>query len=185
MFALAALGVLVSGCSMTGPSGMSQDEVEAFVQQFAGPVSNSMASVAGSASQADGLSRAAAVLVNVPISARTNCTVGGNIQVTGSMTGSIDDQTGSGVLSLEANETITDWQCIGDYVMNGDPYISLAGTFSFLNGNLNSPAEMDMGGGFKWGTGGCNINLTFLIYADGSGRVSGTVCNRSVNLSVS
>lgn len=182
-----ALALFASGCGVTDSGGMSQAEVEAFTQQIAGPAAGSLSSATGSMSSplgTAGLARGPAVLINAPFSAQTNCTAGGNIKVSGSWTGSID-QTGSGVLSLQANETITDWQCISGHVFNGDPYVSLAGTFSFLNGNLNSPASMSMGGGFKWDGGSCQIQLTFLIYADGHGTVSGQVCGRSVNISVS
>ena len=35
---------------------------------------------------------------------------------------------------ISATETISDWMCLPPLVINGDPYISLTGTFSFMNG---------------------------------------------------
>lgn len=191
-----SLAAILAACSSTGDStspnastGLSQSQAEAFAGQVARALGNGLDNASFNVASGQRIfappaaSPIARTLVNVSVEQRTNCTAGGYIHVLGNMTGNISDQ-GSGALLLQVTETISDWRCIGNLVINGDPYVSAAGTFTFLNGNLNSPASISIGGGFKWGTGsaqGCQMQLTMLAYADGTGRVSGQVCGRSVN----
>ncbi|HEU4990771.1 MAG TPA: hypothetical protein VFT41_13380 [Gemmatimonadaceae bacterium] len=126
----------------------------------------------------------AATLVNVSVQQRTNCTSGGYINVLGSMTGSID-QNGSGVLSLQVTESINGWKCDGGWTIDGDPYLSAAGTFPFLNGALSSAASISFGGGFRYTgpvSGSCSEQMTLLLYQNGSGHLSGTMCGRQVDV---
>ncbi|MEI6456925.1 MAG: hypothetical protein WCO93_11605 [bacterium] len=114
---------------------------------------------------------------------------GGYIHVTGSVTGSItlNDQTGaliSGIIQLAFTETINDFAFKsngGTYVMNGDPYISLTGTFTLVPGGLfGTASSMQIGGGVKVNgpnfNRSVNIQLTIIINSNGSGgHVSGTI----------
>lgn len=191
-----SLAAVLAACSSTGDStgpgnssGMSQAQAEAFAGQVARALGNGLDNTSLNVASGQRIfappapGPIAPTLVNVSVEQRTNCTAGGYIQVLGNMTGNISDQ-GSGALLLQVTETISDWRCIGNLVINGDPYVSAAGTFTFLNGNLNSPASVSIGGGFKWGTGSaqsCQMQLTMLAYSDGTGRVSGQVCGHSVN----
>lgn len=199
------VGVLVlvaaAGCnasSLTGtstPKGLSQSQVSTFVQQMGKAFSNGMqgahpqlapAAILRPASKVFASTyppRISATLVNVSVQQRTTCTAGGYISVTGSMTGSISN-TGTGVLFLQVTETINSWACIGGFVMDGDPYLSAAGSFSFLNGQQSSAASISFGGGFRWtgnGGGSCQLNLTMLFYPDGTGHLSGVACGMGVN----
>ena len=186
---LALLACSSSGDS-TGPStGLSADAAEAFSSQVARALGSGLQSTNFARGAAERFAAPlpglpiAAVPVNVSVKQRTNCTAGGYIEVSGTMTGNISDQ-GSGVLQLQVLETISDWRCIGNHVINGDPYISAAGTFTFLNGVMGEPAQVSIGGAFKWGnaTGqGCNMQLTILMYRNGTGRVSGQTCGHIVN----
>ncbi len=179
-----------SASSLTGSStkGLSQSAVNSLVVQFANAFGNGMKSAhllapAPDRAAAGGGPAASATLVNVSVTQRTNCTAGGYINVTGSMTGSIDNN-GSGVLSLQVTETINSWQCITGYTVDGAPYLSAAGTFSFLNGHQATAASISFGGGFQWsgnGSGTCNIQMTMLFNPDGTGHLSGTACNYQVN----
>lgn len=127
----------------------------------------------------------ALALVYVPISGSVACNGGGRIQVSGSISGSIDDN-GSGALFTDARETVTDCR-FGGNIFNGDPYFSFAGTFSFLNGAPATQQTLLVGGGFKWltptgATGACGVNLTSnLNMVGGYGNISGTMCGRFVN----
>lgn len=192
-----SLAALVAACGSIGDaispasSGMSQSQADAFAGQVARALGNGLQNSSFSVASERRIFTPppsvplAPTLVNVSVEQRTNCTAGGSIHVLGNMSGNISDQ-GSGALLLQVTETITDWRCVGNLVINGDPYVSAAGTFTFLNGVLNSPASISIGGGFRWGTGsaqGCQLQLTMLAYANGTGRVSGQVCSRSVNQS--
>ncbi len=193
----------LAGCgvadALTGSkNGLSQDEVNAFMQQVGTAYSNGMSSAhpqlaptsllrAGNiVFPLDSPPQPWPVLVNVSVQQRTNCTAGGNISVSGSMTGSLDNN-GSGVLSTQVTETISDWQCITGIVINGDPYMSAVGTFSFLNGQQSTAAQISFGGGFKWtgnNTGSCQIQMTMLFYPNGTAHLSGSACGRSVDESI-
>lgn len=174
------------GCSLTDVtgSGMSSGEAAAIARQVGEAFANGMANVVPSPPVAtrstDGPSP---VVVNVQVTQRTNCTAGGHMEVLGSLTGNVSD-TGSGVLLLQVTETISDWRCVGSYVINGDPYLSVAGSMSFLNGQPSSTTSFSVGGGFKWGTTyeeSCQMSLTLLLRTDGTGHLSGVVCGHSVN----
>ena len=212
---LLAMELAVAGCGAAGvagnttPKGLSQAQVNSFATQIANAFSNGMKSskstapVVAAAAEvwptttagvdvpfvmpfADGVPPGISrTLVNVSVAQRTNCTAGGNINVTGGMTGSLNDQ-GTGVLLLQLTETISNWQCIGGYVMDGDPYLSAAGTFSFLNGVQSTAASISFGGGFRWsgsaGSGSCQTIMTALFNPDGTGRLSGTMCGYQVNI---
>jgi hypothetical protein len=121
---------------------------------------------------------------NVPIDAGINCTAGGRIQVLGSITGSMTD--GTGMLQIGATETISDWQCVTGFIVNGDPYISLTGTFSFMNYALSTQHQLTLTGGWKWGTTAaesCQLHLVIDIDDSGAGSITGDVCGYEVNVS--
>lgn len=195
--ALLAPALLAFGaCSVLEPEDtFNEGEAEAFTEQLGTAFANGMESsgqmAAAIGEEAPGtdvvwpwssLDGPAAVQVNVSVQQRTSCTAGGYIEVHGDMTGNIDN-SGSGVLFLQVLETISDWECVGDRVINGDPYISASGHFNFLNGAMSSTATISFGGGFKWGTGskqGCNLTLTMLMHTDYTGSLSGVVCEHPV-----
>jgi len=189
-----AVVLAFAACSIPGLTDLttakiSSAEAKTIAMQLSKGLSNGVSTahplLAAAALRAGDPGQPATTLINVPISQRTTCTAGGNINVTGSMTGSISDN-GTGALLLGLTETITDWACTGGFVLNGDPYLSAAGTFSFLSGVLSSPASIRMGGSFRWtgnGSGSCAIQLTTLVYANGSGHTSGQVCGEGVDVS--
>lgn len=123
-------------------------------------------------------------VINQPISASRTCTAGGRIAVTGSITGSISS-TGTGIIQISATETISDWMCLPPLVINGDPYVSLTGTFSFVNGVPATQQHVGINGGIKWGTtaaASCQIHLDTNFNRDGSGRTTGTVCGHTIDI---
>ncbi len=137
---------------------------------------------------------------SVPINISVDNTVkgpeGGNINVLGSVTGSmnIDDKTGAiinGTMLLGLTETINAYAFKSNgqtYTMNGAPYISLSGTFTLLSGGttFGTASGMQIGGGVRVTGPGydqtVNINLTININSNGTGGdVSGTIGGVSVN----
>jgi hypothetical protein len=119
---------------------------------------------------------------DIDTSYTNNCTAGGSIHATGNLTGTMNS-SGTGMLQIQITETITDWQCISGYVINGDPDISLTGTFSYVNGNPGTNQSMTISGGFKWGSGSCQIHLSTLLNASGGWTTTGTVCGYTVAIS--
>lgn len=185
--------VSLTACDVIEENGgfmSSQREIDVFSEQIAIATTRSFGNIskpANAPSLVNDTNFTYNALVNYSFSGRTNCTAGGYIEISGRLSGSISDQ-GSGMLQISATETITDWRCIGGNVINGDPYISLAGTFSFLNWAPATTQTISIGGGFKWGTSAaesCQIRLTINFPTAGSGStsVSGTICGRNVNIS--
>ena len=160
---------------------MSEQGANAFAEQMGRAFGNGMSS-ANPAALAPPEGGPAAVPINVQITSRTNCTAGGRMEVSGSLTGSISN-TGSGILLLQVLQTVTDWECIGGLVINGDPYLSITGQMSFLGGAMSSAATFRFGGGIKWGTTAAEsiqVNLTAIVNPNGSGTISGTIGGYSV-----
>lgn len=212
---LAALAVslgVVTGCgSSTGSDGtpaadaMSSAQAEAFARSLSLAATTSMGSGAFTPPAEQGTPVEAEVqqaslvvpgplwtitcsqtscVINQPISATRTCTAGGRIAVTGSITGSISN-TGTGIIQISATETISDWMCLPPLVINGDPYISLTGTFSFVNGQPATQQHVGINGGIKWGTtaaASCQIHLDSNFNRDGSGRTTGTVCGHTIDI---
>jgi hypothetical protein len=191
--------VLAVGCGGddegTGPS--SNDISDAQAQSIAFEVTaasiNALNSNTGEPSVSlmlAGTAAGSAIPIRFDYSHTESCPLFGRIGVTGTMSGSINDQ-GSGQLWLQVTETLTDCtfdSSHGDLVINGDPSLSLTGTFSFLNGSPATQQSLTLSGGFRWnfdegGSGFCAINLTLNLATAGSGTttVSGTVCGRQVN----
>lgn len=128
------------------------------------------------------------VLINISVNHRTTCTAGGYITVLGGATGSLSS-CGSGIIQIQLVESIVNWQCVGGWIVNGDPYVSLVATFTFLNGAPATRQDMTINGGFKWGTAAAescqiHLNTNFDLNA-GSSRTTGTACGYSVDISTS
>ena len=196
MIVITACGVgCGSSSSSNGSDSMSESQVSALSEQISDAAVDGMNSGNFAAMVVEGLQgesfknniqcNDSGCTVNVPIDFGVGCTAGGRIAVTGSITGSISTG-GSGILQIGATETITDWQCITGYIVNGDPYISLSGTFTFLNFAPSTQQSVTISGGFKWGTTAeesCQISLSTNFSTGGGGRTTGTVCGNSVDAS--
>ncbi len=187
----------LAGCSDgTGPDGISDNDAQLIAFEV---VSTSIGALnSGTASGAvQGFEGLAASASSVPVALRYNyshtesCPLFGRIGVTGTMSGSIDSQTGSGVLWVQVTETLTD--CTfdsknGDLVINGSPSITLTGNFTFLGGAAATTQSLTLSGGFRWqfdegNSTFCALSLTMNISYGGtaSTTVSGTVCGHPVN----
>lgn len=116
-------------------------------------------------------------LINIPLSAWSGCEEGGHIEVSGNVSGSLDDR-GSGALLIDARGTVTDCR-VGGVVFNGDPYVSFSGTFSFLNAMPSTQQYIRIGGGIKPGCSYNNATIN-LSLETGGGTLSGTICGSNV-----
>ncbi|MDE3216143.1 MAG: hypothetical protein KGO03_07080, partial [Gemmatimonadota bacterium] len=163
-----------AGCSapsLTGNpknTGLSEATVNTLVFQFAQALGNGMASARllsptpNHGQRDNGPAGPSHTQVSAQVSHRTDCAIGGHIDVNGGLTGTLDD-TGTGALSLQVTETINGWQCATGYTVDGAPHLSAAGTISVLNGQQSSAATVSFGGLFTWtgnGSGTCNVELT-------------------------
>jgi hypothetical protein len=187
--AAGAVGMVLSvgsGCKALTDSGRpSASQMNRFAGELASAGMRSVggAPVARAAPFAGPLSY---IPVNINASFRLNCTAGGNITVTGNVSGGVNDQ-GTGLLSIGETETITAWNCDPPQVFDGDPYVTLTGTIPMQGGSL-SPlgAQFSMGGGFRWSgsqSGQCSVNLSIIIMSNGSGHTTGMICGYQVDIS--
>lgn len=190
----------LSGCSSLTDEGSTQQQGLSAEQAdwVAGVVANVgttglNAGAAGSSPVTGAVDGPQPVQLNQSVDYRYTCSVSGAINVLGNLSGSINDDTGSGVLLIGVTETLSSCRHSttsgGWFELNGDPYLSLAGTFSFLNWAPATQQTITIGGGFRWAfdtgqSGSCQLQLTILMNsAVGSGTVSGTVCGHSVSRS--
>ena len=186
--------LFLCGCS----SSVAAPEILILPAAQAQDVARFLTNVSSSAlrgSMAQGASAAAAgpqkVAINVSVKQTYTCRTAGRIEVSGALTGSISDQTGTGIVQLQVIETITSCREPttngGWFELRGSPYLTLAGTFSFLGGAPTRQQSLSLGGGVSWAydtgqDGYCGIRLTLLLDTQtGSSTVSGTVCDHPVN----
>jgi hypothetical protein len=189
--ALVAALAVTAGCGSddgTGPgSGISDSQASMLASHFVN------AAVGGlNAGPSGDVAMFTPIAVSEQYFHRVSCPLFGRTEVSGSISGSFDSETGSGSLWMQWLLTATDCTFssnAGDLVVNGDPYLSLTGTFTFLNGAPATQQTLRLGGALRWdyqngGSGFCAFNLTINLSTAGSGTttVSGTVCGRQVNL---
>jgi hypothetical protein len=122
---------------------------------------------------------------NFPLSSTVQCSGGGNISVSGDISGSLSN-SGSGM--ADAKITVTPANCgVSSVTFSGEPNITLSSQFSFSDNNgqigVVFPITLSEGGGISFGpnaSGTCQLNVTYSINS-GSCSVTGTVCGQSVN----
>ena len=144
---------------------------------------------AGMSGYSQGMALKSTVPINYNVEYYQYGVEGGTIHVLGSVTGSItvDDNTGAlitGIVQIGLTEAINDYTFNsngGTYMMNGAPYISLAGTFTLQpGGTFGTASSMSIGGGVRVTGPGVdqtiNMQITIIINSNGSGgHVSGYV----------
>ncbi len=180
----AVIACLTAGCGddeSTGPSSAISDEGALALANVV-----LASTVSALESPAPNPSVAAPVAINVQLSRTHACPAGGNIGVSGSLTGSFDSETGSGSAWLQVLATYTDCgvEAAGvNYVANGDPYLTVTGSFTWLGGVPATQQTVRIGGALSLNGRFCAINLTILYATAGSSSssISGTVCGVPVN----
>ena len=188
---LIVMTLIVSSCGSNSGLGdlgsenstdMTSGQATSFAQSISRISTSSLSAQAirvNTVSDATSQSRAT-TQINQSISYTLTCTSGGNMKASGNITGSISD-TGSGIIQLQIPITITDWSCQTPLIINGDPYISITGTFSFLNGAPSTQQHLGIHGGFKSATQSCQLSLDTNFNTTGGGHTSGTVCGHSID----
>jgi hypothetical protein len=188
---LIVMALIVSACGSNGGLGdgvtasstdMTSDQATHFAQSISRTSTNFMNAPAF---KVNALSVAnyqpkSAVMINQPVAYTLTCTAGGNMKASGNISGSISD-TGTGTILIDVPITITDWGCEPPSIINGDPYISITGTFSFLNGYPSTQQHLGIHGGFKSATQSCQISLDTNFNTAGGGHTSGIVCGYSID----
>lgn len=176
-FALLALSL--AACASDPPPLSSQDQALVMAQMF---------SMAGTAQAAAG--QPAAAFRETPAVVQVNqsqaCAFGGNAAVAGMASGSVDQTTGTGSVSVDIMATFTDCGVGQNFVINGAPDLSLTAEFDYLSFAL-SHASVTLSGAFCWNdcSSGhtCDIDVTFQLPSSTQPQPSGSghICNAQVN----
>lgn len=186
---LIVITLILSACGSDGGLGgpavdtsnnLSEGQALAFAKSVTRVSTSSMGAPALKANAASGETTQLRAAINQQIAYTLNCSSGGYMKASGNISGSISDQ-GTGMILMDIPITISNWQCLPPSVINGDPYISITGTFSFLNGYPSTQQHIQISGGFKSSDWACQINLGTNFNPSGGGHTSGTVCGYSVD----
>lgn len=131
--------------------------------------------------------------VNIQLDFTHNCKVSGYAHLLGDVTGNMDEH-GTGVLLIGATVSFVacrEQTSSGGWIeLDGDPDISMAGTFSFINAAPATQQSFSIGGAVRWtwsngGSNTCPVDISVLFNPTSQGTmpvtISGTACNYSVN----
>lgn len=197
---LAGLALLTAACG-DGPTATTGDPLsEAEVQELAQDIFADLGGLftGGFAARQSALlpaglnlSVTASVPVNVSIDESGPCGGDGTASVSGSIRGSVDDQTGAGDLRFDITESFTDCEIVGQlhtYTVSGAPHLRLRGDFVSDGGNAFNGSFRFLGG-FSFEVddaraGTCGVDVTVSIDVTEttfSGSASGTMCAVSID----
>jgi len=128
------------------------------------------------------------ITIDVAVDVSNACPLGGSLDVAGSISGSIDDQTLTGSLSLDVATSAT--SCAFPYeetqfTLDTNPDLVLSGAFSFDQGQLVGESVFTYVGTVFWGTddgrsGSCSYDVAVTRSEAGTLVESGTVCGESI-----
>jgi hypothetical protein len=197
--AFAALALLTAACG-DGPTSTSGDPLsEAEVQEIAGDIFEGVGEmISGSFSPQRSallpaglhLNIAAPVPFDISIDESGPCGGEGTASVTGSIQGSVDDETGAGNLEFDVTQNATNCVIVGathSYTVSGEPNLHLTGSFESDGETFGGSFSLVGGLAFTVddGRGGtCGIDVTLTVNATQtsfSGTYSGTMCGVTFN----
>jgi len=119
--------------------------------------------------------------INCTINGTATCPQGGSVSVSGSITGTLNNGSGS----VDTSLTATPAGCVVDNLtINGDPNIAFTTDFNVTDDNLDFPVTATTDGGISFGpnpSGSCTLNVTVTINSFSNCSVSGKVCGQSVS----
>ena len=195
--AVACAAVVAMGCGNgTGPTGdlLSDAEVEALAGALMGTaLGEGLGDLGGAQSQhSEHVVNAEPVTFNFSINETGSCPGGsGTVQITGSLSGTIDDQTGEGTLALDFTQTMN--ACVfetaaGLFTVSGDPNIRMSGDMSWNAEGPTGESTFGYKGGFAWSdsegrSGTCGIDVS-IAWSATSASFSGKICGNSYSGSV-
>ncbi|MDH3733447.1 MAG: hypothetical protein OEU54_07915 [Gemmatimonadota bacterium] len=128
------------------------------------------------------------ITIDYAVDVTSGCPLGGDLGVSGSITGSIDDQTLAGDLSLSVVTSAANCAFLHEqteFTLNTNPDLVLAGGFAFDQGELVGEATFTYTGTVLWAaddgrSGSCVYAVAVAMDAAGSVVESGTVCGQSL-----
>jgi hypothetical protein len=174
------------GVSPTEGDPLTDLESEALAGELLeGAFSGMSAGLSGQGTQSPNLSQVP-ISFSLDISHVESCEGSGTINLSVSMSGTIDDQTGEGDLALEIVETMNDCVVTAEgvvFTVNGNPNITMTGDFTMSGESISGTFAFN--GGFSYSAadgrvGSCGVDVD-IVFSPTSLSFSGTVCNTTVN----
>jgi hypothetical protein len=128
------------------------------------------------------------IAIDFAIDTSAPCPQGGTAAVSGSIEGSVDDQTFAGNLDLTVATTLTDCAATADgkgFTFNTSPSLVLDGSFAWDQTGLSDVAAFTYAGSVDWVTGDrsgtCAYDVQVSVSPSGATAANGTVCGISIN----
>ena len=108
------------------------------------------------------------------------CAAGGSAEVSGELSGDVDPATGTGTYSIDLMTTFSDCNVGNGMIVNGAPYLSTTGMFSFQSYAL-SGATITYSGAVTANGDTCNVDLGVAgLGPRGVSSATGTICGHAV-----
>lgn len=196
---VAAAGALfLAGCSdsadVAGPGGgsggaqLSSAEAAAISDFFVGQAFTGWDFSGVGGGSASVLQKGTPITIDYSVSVENACPEGGTVGVAVTIAGTIDDETGSGDLSLDAVTSASDCGIVADAVgfrLDTDPDLTLTGDFTFANGQLIGESTFTYAGSVAWvaedgRSGSCDYDVAITVSGTETAVASGTVCGTSL-----
>lgn len=131
----------------------------------------------------------APISIDHAVTVSAACEQGGTASVDGAVTGTIDDQTFAGQLSLDVTTSMVACAFPAEgtlFTVDTEPDLSLSGSVAWDQTGIVGTAEFTYVGGIAWTTddgrsGTCSIDVLVSLSQDGSSAASGTACGVDVS----
>ena len=192
----AMLALLATGCSSTTATRKQASLASSQVVQLVNQIVQSAVVALGNLQPVGGTvasgfvaPRAMRGPVTFQVSTAFSCEQGGEIQVSGTVAGNVDDATGTGTLTVDATETLASFhRTIEGTEMIVDGALQLTGNFVVLSGTPATSQSAALEGELAIsaapsGSGACSINLSFNFSTETAvATVTGTACGYTIVL---
>ena len=201
--AFAALALLTAACGDSPTATTGDALTEAEVMEIAQDVFNGVGEMfSGIGPQRSAilpaglhLSIMSPVPINITVNESGPCGGDGTASVSGSIEGTLDNETGAGNLEFDVTQSATNCVIVGathSYTVSGEPNLHLTGSFESDGGDTFS-GSFSLVGGLTFEvndgrTGTCGVDVTVTVNATGtsfSGTASGTMCGVTLNNEIS
>ncbi|MCG8469455.1 MAG: hypothetical protein MJB57_14825 [Gemmatimonadetes bacterium] len=131
----------------------------------------------------------APITIDWALGVRTACDEGGTFDIDGTITGTIDDQTLAGDLTLGVTTSMVDCGFMAEtqvFTFDTSPDLQLDGTVAWDRNGLVGVSTFTYAGGLDWAaadgrSGSCTFDVTVTLRQDGTETAAGTVCGESVD----
>jgi hypothetical protein len=129
--------------------------------------------------------------LNYSCDATRTCTGGGSIRPSLTATGQMFVNTSGATLQapLRGSQNILNWACAGNYIISGNPTVSMSGEL-YANGATGQVQNyIDQSGQIVYGPSGgaareqqfCSVSLRTIETNVAALRTTGTICGRTIN----